>query len=250
SILMLLQPPRSTLFPYTTLFRSSIEQRLAEYREKMAVSQAGSVPIPGASVSPPPAKNELVRIEQARPVAPVSTTPPVVASNEKLAKPTPRGKKGRKQKLESPAPQSTPAQAVIAQNKPVLAATPTTVASALAPPSALNVPVATPASASKVPDVATGAIAQGSPLAMATPVPVLPAQPAPPDSSNVALASNAGGGSWKTFAAGKMPLGRLIGTSDLSDVADRGLAGERVYLKGQFVVNFSDANKAVLRPRT
>src|SRR5205823_14555052 len=83
SILMLLQPPRSTLFPYTTLFRSSIEQRLAEYREKMAVSQAGSVPIPGASVSPPPAKNELVRIEQARPVAPVSTTPPVVASNEK-----------------------------------------------------------------------------------------------------------------------------------------------------------------------
>src|SRR6266436_2912744 len=91
--------------------RASIEQRLAEYREKMAVSQAGPIPIPGASVSPPPAKNELVRIEQARPVAPVSTTPPVVASNEKLAKPTPRGKKGRKQKLESPAPQSTPAQA-------------------------------------------------------------------------------------------------------------------------------------------
>jgi len=47
-----------------------------------------------------------------------------------------------------------------------------------------------------------------------------------------------------------MPLGRLIGTGDLNDVADRGLAGERVYLKGQFVVNFADANKAVLRPRT
>src|SRR5437899_2150922 len=250
-----LEPPLSlNLAAGWPLFKSQerafIEQRLAEYREKMAVSQAGSIPIPGASVSPPPAKNELVRIEQARPVAPVSTTPPVVASNAKLAKPTPRGKKGRKQKLESPAPQSTPAQAVIAQNKPVLAATPTTVASGLAPPSALNVPVATPAAASKVPDVATGAIAQSSPLAMATPVPVLPAQPAPPDSSNVALASNAGGGSWKTFAAGKMPLGRLIGTSDLSDVADRGLAGERVYLKGQFVVNFSEANKAVLRPRT
>jgi hypothetical protein len=47
-----------------------------------------------------------------------------------------------------------------------------------------------------------------------------------------------------------MPLGRLVGTGDLRDVAERGLAGERVYLKGQFVVNFSDANKAVLRPRT
>ena len=47
-----------------------------------------------------------------------------------------------------------------------------------------------------------------------------------------------------------MPLGRLIGTGDLRDVAEHGLAGERVYLKGQFVVNFSDANKAVMRPRS
>src|SRR5438046_8363008 len=47
-----------------------------------------------------------------------------------------------------------------------------------------------------------------------------------------------------------MPLGRLIGTSDLRDVVEHGLAGERVYLKGQFLVNFSDANRAVLRPRT
>src|SRR5437660_10511268 len=47
-----------------------------------------------------------------------------------------------------------------------------------------------------------------------------------------------------------MPLGRLIATGDLRDVAEHGLAGERVYLKGQFVVNFSEANKAVLRPRT
>ena len=46
-----------------------------------------------------------------------------------------------------------------------------------------------------------------------------------------------------------MPLGRLIATSDLKEIADRGTAGERIYLKGQFVVNFSDANRAVLRPR-
>ena len=234
--------------------RASVEQRLAEYRQKMAAAPAGPVPIPGlgASATPPPARNELVRIEQARPVAPLSMTPPLVASNAKLAKPTPlpKGKKGRKQKLESPVPASTPAQAVVAQNKSAPAATPITVASALAPPSALNLPVATPAPASKAPDVGTGAATQSSPVAMATPVPVLPAQPAPPDTSNVALASNAGGGSWKTFAPGKMPLGRLIGTGDLNDVADRGLAGERVYLKGQFVVNFADANKAVLRPRT
>jgi hypothetical protein len=176
-------------------------------------------------------------------------TPPVVASNAKLAKatPAPKGKKGKKQKLESPAPAATPAQAVVAQNKLAPVGTPMTVASALAPPSALNLPLATPVPGSKAPDAGTASVAQSSPVAMATPVPVLPAQPAPP---NVALASNAGGGNWKTFAPGKMPLGRLIATGDLNDVADRGLAGERIYLKGQFVVNFADANKAVLRPRT
>ena len=72
----------------------------------------------------------------------------------------------------------------------------------------------------------------------------------PTDSPGTALASTAGGGTWKTFPAGKMPLGRLIGTGDLGDMAERGLAGERIYLRGQFVVNFSDANRAVLRPRT
>jgi len=250
-------PPSLNLVAGWPLFKSqeraSIEQHLAEYRQKMAAAaQAGPIPVPGASATPPPARNELVRIEQARPVAPLAVTPPVVASNEKLAKPTPvpKGKRGKKGKLESPAPAATPAPAVIAQNKPAAAGTPITVASALAPPTAPNVPVATPAPASKPPDTGTGPVAQTSSAAVATPVPVLPAQPAPPSGSNVALASNAGGGNWRTFAPGKMPLGRLIATGDLNDVADHGVAGERIYLKGQFVVNFSDANKAVLRPRT
>jgi hypothetical protein len=249
-------PPSLNLVAGWPLFKSqertSIEQHLAEYRQTMAAAQTGPISIPGlgASATPPPARNELVRIEQARPVAPLAMTPPLVASNEKLAKPTPvaKGKKGKKQKLESPAPAATPSQAVVAQNKPAPAGTPITVASALAPPTALNPPVATPAPASKPPDA--GSVAQTSPVAMATPVPVLPAQPAPPGNSNVALASNAGGGNWKTFAPGRMPLGRLIATGDLNDVADHGVAGERIYLKGQFVVNFADANKAVLRPRT
>ena len=47
-----------------------------------------------------------------------------------------------------------------------------------------------------------------------------------------------------------MPVGRLITPADLRDLADRGLAGERVYLKGQFVVNFTEPTRAVLRPKT
>jgi hypothetical protein len=191
----------------------------------------------------------LVRVEQA--IA-IGTPPnaPVIAKNAKLANPTPppKGRKwGKKQKLESPPPAMTPAQPVIAQKPIAPSATPFTVASAATPP---NVPVATPAPAANASKAQAPAVAQAPFVPTATPVPVLPAKPVPADTSNVALASNAGGGSWKTFSPGKMPLGRLIGTGDLRDVAEHGLAGERVYLKGQFVVNFSDANKAVLRPRT
>src|SRR5207245_1996837 len=109
--------------------------------------------------------------------------------------------------------------------------TPFAVASARTPPNVPNIPAVTPASAPKASGAATEPVAQASPPPTATPVPVLPAQPVPPDASNVALASNAGGGSWKTFPPGKMPLGRLVGTGDLRDVAEHGLAGEGVYLK-------------------
>jgi len=230
--------------------RNSIEQRYADYQKKAAVAQGGPISIPGMSPSatPPPAANELVRVEQAIPLG----TPPtgrVVAKNEKLANPAPppKGRRwGKKQKLESPPPAMTPAP-MIAQKPSAPSATPFTVASAATPP---NVPVAAPAPVANASNAQAPAVAQAPSVPTATPVPVLPAQPVPADASNVALASNAGGGSWKTFPAGRMPLGRLIGTGDLRDVAEHGLAGERIYLKGQFVVNFSDANKAVLRPRT
>ena len=232
--------------------RAGIEQRLADNRQKAATTQGGPAPIPGLSPSAPrpPAENELVRVEQAKPVQ--AFLPPVLAKNDKLAKPTPlpRGKKGKKQKLESPPPASTPAPPMVAQKAGAPSTTPFAVASVRTPPNVPNIPAVTPAPALKVPGAGTAPVAQASPIPTATPVPVLPAKPVPADASNVALASNAGGGSWKTFPPGKMPLGRLIGTGDLSDVAEHGLTGERVYLKGQFVVNFSDANKAVLRPRT
>jgi hypothetical protein len=233
--------------------RTGVEQRYAEYQQKAAAAKGGGpIPIPGLTPSstPPPAQNELVRVEQARPVQ-IFSPPSVLAKNDRLAKatPLPKGKKGKKQKLESPPPAATPAQPLVAQKPSAPSPTPITVASARTPPNAPSFPAVTPAPPPKAAGVGTQPVAQASAVPAATPVPVLPAQPAPPDTSNVALASNAGGGSWKTFPAGKMPLGRLIGTGDLRDVAEHGLAGERVYLKGQFVVNFSDANKAVLRPR-
>ena len=63
----------------------------------------------------------------------------------------------------------------------------------------------------------------------------------------VAIASTTGA-TWRTFTPGQMPLGRLVDSSGLREVASKGTGGDRVYLRGQFVVNFADGNRAVLRP--
>ena len=265
--------------------RLRAELHYKNYRQEMGIAQ-GPVPIPGFSPSgtPPPAGNELVRVEPAKAVE----TPAMVhvaRKNEKVAKatPTPKGGKlAKKQKIASPSPlpaASVPAQPVVAEKPAEPIPTAAAVAVATPPPAPPQPPIATPAptaaplkvvaasppptataapTASVLPKLAAASIppkvaadspppkvAAASPPPIETPVPVLPAQPVP----GGALASTAGGGSWKTFPPGRMPLGRLVSTGDLRDVAEHGLAGERVYLRGQFVVNFSDANRAVLRPR-
>ncbi|MGH8100993.1 MAG: hypothetical protein ACREIW_06830, partial [Chthoniobacterales bacterium] len=179
------------------------------------------VVIPGISPTntPPPIENALVRVEPAKPVE----TPAIVrvpGKEEKAAKrtATPKGRLAKKKKGALPSPVAT---ALPAEQQPAVAQQSATV---------LAVSAATP-----------------PPLVgnEATPVPAA----ATPATAGETLASTAGGGTWRTFPPGRMPLGRLIDTNDVRDVAERGLAGERVYLRGQFVVNFSDANRAVMRPK-
>ena len=45
-----------------------------------------------------------------------------------------------------------------------------------------------------------------------------------------------------------MPRGRLVTVSETAELSERGTGGERLYLRGNFVVTASDENKAVLRP--
>ncbi|MBA3273442.1 MAG: hypothetical protein H0T11_06170 [Chthoniobacterales bacterium] len=198
--------------------RHDAEVRYATYREK-TIPAGHAVPIPG--LAPPTASvapiNELVRIESAVPVEPAKVAaatpaPPPPAASQSPAKGTKVAKNDKA--AASPAPSAPEASPAVPKALPV--ASPTAVAAASPAP---------------------------SPAAAAT---ATVAPPAP----GTALASTAGGGTWKTYPAGKMPVGRLIATSDLPDVADRGLGGQRVYLKGQFVVNFADANRAVLRPKS
>jgi hypothetical protein len=84
--------------------------------------------------------------------------------------------------------------------------------------------------------------------AAASPTPmVMRALPVTSASPAVALTSTTGA-TWKTFAPGQAPAGRLLDNAGLREVANNGTRGERMYLRGQFVVNFADANRAVLRP--
>jgi hypothetical protein len=224
--------------------RLKAELHYTDYRRRSAGPE-GQVSIAGLTPNgpPPAAENALIRVEPAKPVEPPTVAQVPERNAQVAAKPTPTSKRGKLAKNQKPsataAPSVAPTQpAVVAQKPASPATTPIVAASAPAP----TKPPIVVAAASPVP--------VAPPPTAATAPPVLPAQPAPADSSDMALASTAGGGNWKTFPPGKMPLGRLVGPSDLKEIADRGIAGERIYLRGQFVVNFSDANRAVLRPRT
>lgn len=210
---------------YKEQSRLKAELRFAEHRKETEVSGSAQ-PIPGMSQAPLSASaNALVRVEKANPVEVAQATPAGKAG----AKPTPEAKKGKlaKGQKPTPAPSVAPSAApAIAQQTPAITA-------------------ASPAASAKPAQSAAPTPAMAVAVATASPPPA-----ASPADTSGALASTAGGGTWKTFPAGKMPLGRLIAASDLKDLADRGMGGERVYLKGQFVVNASDANRAVLRPRT
>ncbi|MEY2563823.1 MAG: hypothetical protein QOH88_2016 [Verrucomicrobiota bacterium] len=234
-----LEPPLDmNLVAGWPLFKPMSRQAIeARYRDRVAPTQPVNAVAGLAPTPPPPAENALIRVEPAQqvqppPVAIATPTPPP-------AKPTPTPKGGKlaknKKPTPTPSPSPTPMIAKINPTAPPVVAPPVAPAKSPAPSTPAPPPAAT------VPP----AVAVTSPVVSAPPT--SPAQTVAPDNS---LASTAGGGTWKTYAPGKMPVGRLITTADLRDLADRGLAGERVYLRGQFVVNFTEANRAVLRPKT
>ncbi len=237
-----LEPPNDLNFAAGWPLFKDPQRRKAEihYTTHLAgapPSAGGTVPIAGIATSANTSSaNELVRVEPALPpeggkVAAASPPPKIETPSA-----TPKSKEVAKVQQPTPIPSAT---AVVMAK----VATPAATFAPTATPLAVAKLAATPKPlASATPSVAVA-------RATATPRTVLPALPVTEADEN-ALASTAGGGSWRTFEPGRMPAGRLVGVSDLNEVADRGTAGERYYLKGQFVVNFAEANRAVLRPRS
>lgn len=215
--------------------RRKAEIRYGTYLASGGRAAGGTVPIAGITNSASDAgTNALIRVE-----------PAIAAATPKVAMATPPPKIGT-------AP-STPSATVAQSEKASPSASPAPTAIVMAkkvtPSPAPILPSPSPVIANT--NATTRANTPETPaMAMTSPSPtVLPALPVTPGEDN-SLASTAGGGTWRIFEPGRMPAGRLVGVSDLNEVADRGTAGERYYLKGQFVVNFAEANRAVLRPRS
>src|SRR5438132_10905978 len=201
------------------------EMHYAQFRQGAPRPQAqAQVAIPGFAPSgtPPPAENQLVRVEAAKAVtpSPIVQVQPKKGKPGAKATPTPKGKLAKGKPTPQPSASATPF--VVAEKSATAPPAPSPIVQASPPPAPAKTPLpAPPVAAQSAPQIA---LAQ----AVQTPVRAQPAQPGAPDVAT--LASTTGGGSWKTFPPGKMPIGRLIATRDLKEIADRGTAGERIYL--------------------
>lgn len=78
-----------------------------------------------------------------------------------------------------------------------------------------------------------------------SPSPSPAASPSP--TAAPAVIANVEGRKWDVYEPGRMPRGRLVPLGEMTDLASRGVAGERLYLQGDFVVTASGADRAVLR---
>jgi hypothetical protein len=79
----------------------------------------------------------------------------------------------------------------------------------------------------------------------ATPPPI--PTPTPGASATPSAIASTAGGAWPTYDPGMMPRGRLVTIQDASDLASKGVGGDRIYLQGNFLVTASGQNRAVLR---
>lgn len=96
---------------------------------------------------------------------------------------------------------------------------------------------------SPTPGASAPPVASSTPAAsFPSPTPETPATPTPPPSITTTT-----GGSWPTYPPSQMPRGRLLNVVDTSELAGRSMAGERIYLQGNFIVTASGQNRAVLR---
>jgi hypothetical protein len=195
-------------------------RRYTEYRRRLP---GGGTPDVNSTAATPPQGPELVRLD----AIPEGAKVPPTGALPEMPVATPLAVHGKPKRATPPpvvAMNTTPRRTATPPPPPPLATTPRPIPQ----PEPSSEPPSTP-----VPRTSP----QGVPL-----TPFIASNPAP------GLPS-ANGSTWRTYAAGRLPPGRTMTPHEAGDLADRGDLGERIYLRGQFVVTAAGENKAVLRPQ-
>jgi hypothetical protein len=214
------------------------ERKLAEYRRAMGARVATAAETPDKGPKSLTGTPEL---------ALASGTPSnVTAAGQTQANATPA-----QPAASAPAPAVSPAPALIRVARALPLNTPSSPGTVAPAPRATLVkpaPVALvananaggslPATISPTPRAAP--VAAPSP-AVAAAQTVLTTSP-PPDTTGQV-------GTWLTYRPGQMPRGRLLDVQQTSELAERGLGTEPMYLRGDFSVTAARENRAVLRPK-
>ena len=118
-------------------------------------------------------------------------------------------------------------------------------------PSAPGRPLAAPLRPGATPPRQMAMLSTPRPVPVATPLPLNGA--AKPPLRNFIASLNASDltapstQNWRTYSAGKQPPGRTVTPGEASALAERGELGERLYLRGNFVVTAAGESRAVLR---
>jgi hypothetical protein len=218
-------PPDLNMTPGLPVIKG---QALTEGLRKLAAYRKAHPAPTDVDPSAPPAAPapELVRVDNfapgtklpetgAMPAVPVATPMPIAGQ------PAPRPIAGA----------STPKPAVaFAAPTPLRAATPSLSVAMLNTPRPVPVATPLPAGAAPPPGMSPSGV-QLQPFVAAQRDPNMPSA----------------GAKWRTYAAGQAPAGTAVSLDEAGPLADRGEIGERVYLRGDFRVTASGANRAVLR---
>ncbi|HLB32943.1 MAG: hypothetical protein A3F67_02420 [Verrucomicrobia bacterium RIFCSPHIGHO2_12_FULL_41_10] len=241
---------------------ASADEQYADYREKMGLSKTSKNPKGTATPTTTPSQLARIPLETINPATPSEAFSKKTVSLSSLLPIT---------RLSQVTETSLPfiARAIPVHEPTVLPAIPIT-SSAIPMASAIPIRQATPVDApnSSLPlkptnVLTTTPLPSPTPVATATPTTVSNASatntllsfssPAPPlAGTNMPLLGatpieNTSGGIWATYDPGKMPRGRLVSGSEIPNLATQGLAGERLYLQGNFAVTASGQDRAVLR---
>ncbi|MEI6416212.1 MAG: hypothetical protein WCO92_00650 [Verrucomicrobiota bacterium] len=216
----------------------SAETQYADYRTKMGFSrQEGTqqtvqpnsafiLQIISNKLAASAKKSFLKNISRAAKAVPVATP------TSKAAVPVTAPKVARALPLNTPAVlPATPVALPVAPAKQVAPLPTATPLSSTTPLEAEAAPALAAANQSSLPPPTSFAPAPGTPMAITERGPL-------PDSNNPL---------WSTYDPGKMPRGRFVAAPQLRDLAEQGLAGERLYLQGDFAVTASGQDRSVLR---